>query len=133
MTKAHFILYVQNQVASTTFYAQVLGYEPSLQVPGMTEFTLSPDCILGLMPQTGIHRLLGPRLPDPAAGAGIPRAELYLLVEQPQVYHQRALDSGATELSGLAARDWGHRVAYSLDLDGHVLAFAEPIPATEPR
>ncbi len=133
MTKAHFILYVQNQAASTIFYAQVLGHEPSLQVPGMTEFTLSPDCILGLMPQTGIHRLLGPRLPDPAAGAGIPRAELYLLVEQPQLYHQRALDSGATELSGLAVRDWGHRVAYNLDLDGHVLAFAEPIAATEPR
>ena len=93
----------------------------------MTEFNLANDCTLGLMPQTGIKRLLGARLPDLDAGDGIPRAELYLLVDEPQTYHQRALDAGATELSELAARDWGHRAAYSLDPDGHVLAFAESI------
>lgn len=31
---------------------------------------------------------------------------------------------GMTEFE-LAPRNWGERVAYSLDLDGHVLAFAE--------
>ena len=34
---------------------------------------------------------------------------------------------GAVELSGLEKCDWGHRAAYSLDPDGHVLAFAERI------
>jgi catechol 2,3-dioxygenase-like lactoylglutathione lyase family enzyme len=127
MLKAHIILYVKDQANSTTFYARVLNHEPSLNVPGMTEFTLFDDCILGLMPETSIKRLLGERLPDPNAGNGIPRSELYLLVDEPQMYHQRALDAGATELSALAARDWGHRVAYSLDPNGHVLALAEPI------
>ena len=129
MTTAHFILYVSDQTASTAFYSRVLGVEPVLDVPGMTEFMLSADCILGLMPQTGIRRLLGDRLPDPAAGAGIPRAELYLLVEQPEAYHRRALEAGALDLSGPAVRDWGHRVAYCLDPDGHVVAFAEPTDA----
>lgn len=125
MTKAHFILYVQDQAKSTMFYSHVLDHEPSLYVPGMTEFTISQDCILGLMPQAGIRNLLGERLPDPSAGAGIPRAELYLMVEQPQLYHQRALAAGAIELSSFAPRNWGHSAAYSLDLDAHVLAFAE--------
>jgi len=38
------------------------------------------------------------------------------------------------ELSGVENRDWGHRAAYSLDPDGHVLAFAEQIESeSEPK
>jgi hypothetical protein len=36
----------------------------------------------------------------------------------------RAVAAGAREISGLEPRDWGHDVAYALDADGHVLAFA---------
>lgn len=79
------------------------------------------------MPEESIKRLLGESLPDPAAANGISRSEFYLIVEGPQAYHQRALEAGAVELSALAVRDWRHRAAYSLDLDGHVLAFAELI------
>ncbi len=64
MTKIHFILYVQDQARSTAFYAQVLACQPSLNVPGMTESTLAENTILGLMPLSGIKRLLGERLPD---------------------------------------------------------------------
>jgi catechol 2,3-dioxygenase-like lactoylglutathione lyase family enzyme len=127
ITKAHFILYVQDQARSTAFYTHVFGYPPSLNMPGMTEFTLTENTIVGLMPEAGIKRLLGARLPDPAHGTRPSRAELYLLVRQPLAYHQRALEAGAQELSGLAERDWGHQAAYSLDLDGHVLAFAAPL------
>lgn len=126
MVKLHFILYVSDQAQSTSFYSQVLAQPPTLYVPGMTEFILSDNCVLGLMPEVGIKRLLGERLPDPASGAGIPRAELYLVVDNPQAYHRRALELGAIELSGFALRDWGDWVAYSLDHDGHVLAFASP-------
>ena len=125
--KIHFILYVKDQARSTVFYSQVLGCEPSLNVPGMTEFILAENTILGLMPEAGIKRLLGGPLPDPARSAGIPRSEIYLLVHQPLTYHRRAIQAGAVELSGLEPRDWGHRAAYSLDPDGHVLAFAEQI------
>jgi len=125
MTTAHFILYVADQGRSTAFYRAVLAREPRLDVPGMTEFELGPGAVLGLMPEAGIRRLLGAALPDPAQASGIPRAELYLVVADAAAAHRRALAAGARELSPIQARDWGHRVGYSLDPDGHVLAFAE--------
>ncbi len=123
--EALFILYVHDQDTSTAFYAAVLARAPSLHEPGMTEFALGPGATLGLMPAAGIRRLLGDGLPDPAAAAGIPRAEIYLVVPDAAAHHHRALAAGARELSPLLPRDWGQRVAYSLDPDGHVLAVAE--------
>ena len=123
---SHFILYVANQDLSAKFYADVLDLPPTLHVPGMTEFSLPGGGILGLMPALGILRILGPRLPDPSAAAGVPRCELYLVSDRPAEYHARALAAGATELSPLLPRNWGHHAAYSLDPDGHVLAFASP-------
>ncbi len=122
---SHFILYVADQQLSTRFYTAVLGRAPELDVPGMTEFRLGDGCVLGLMPEAGIRRLLGKALPDPSGARGIPRSELYLRVDDPGAYHRRALANGGRELSPLLDRDWGDRAAYSLDPDGHVLAFAE--------
>jgi len=127
ITAAHLILYVADQRRSATFYTAVLDRAPRLDVSGMTELELEGGAVLGLMPESGIKRLLGPALPDPARAAGTPRAELYLVVDDPAAFHERALRCGATELSALAARDWGHEVAYSLDPDGHVLAFARAL------
>ncbi|MBI5247836.1 MAG: VOC family protein [Elusimicrobia bacterium] len=125
--RAHLIFYVLNQKVSATFYARVLGLQPQLDVPGMTEFRIGDGVVLGLMPADGIKRLLGDKLPDPKDAAGIPRAELYLLTDEPGRYHRRALEHGAKELSPLSMRDWGHEAAYSLDPDGHVLAFARDV------
>ncbi len=125
MTTAHFILYVADQRRSSAFYERVLSLAPRLDVPGMTEFALAGGAVLGLMPEAGIRRLLGPTLPDPGLARGVPRAELYLIVDDAAAHHARALAAGARELSALAARDWGHRAAYALDPDGHVVAFAE--------
>lgn len=122
---SHFILYVKEQNRSTAFYTAVLKLAPRLNVPGMTEFSLSAECVLGLMPEIGIKRLLGSNLPDPAKAAGVPRAELYLLVDDASDYLARALSLGATLVSELGLRDWGDTVAYCLDEDGHVLAFAQ--------
>ena len=119
----NFILYVRDQAKSREFYAIALGMAPRLDVPGMTEFELAPGCLLGLMPEKGIKRLL-PELPDPEAGRNGARAEVYLTVPDPAACHNRALAAGARELSPLAPRDWGDRAAYSLDPDGHVLVFA---------
>lgn len=120
---AHFILYVRDQAASARFYSAVLDKAPRLDVPGMTEIDLLSGAVLGLMPEAGIARLLADRV-NPAAAAGIPRAELYLLVDDVTAYHERALSAGATSLSDPADRDWGHHVSYVADPDGHVLAFA---------
>ena len=122
----NFILYVRDQGRSRDFYAAALGMAPSLDVPGMTQFELGPGCVLGLMPEKGIKRLL-PDLPDLEAAGGAPRAEVYLVVDAPDVLHARALAAGAKELSPPGPRDWGDRAAYSLDPDGHVLAVAAPL------
>lgn len=118
------ILYVKDQKTSADFYKKVFGTDPVLDVPGMTEFALENTSI-GLMPEKGIKSLLGVAMPDPANGSGIPRAEIYLKVNQPDLFHKRALEAGAKELSPLSNRSWGDEVAYSMDLDGHVLAFAK--------
>ncbi len=126
MFAAHFILYVADQGRSARFYAAVFDRRPDLDVPGMTEFRFGEGCVLGLMPEAGIRRLLGAALPDPAAAKGVPRSELYCRVADPAALHGRALANGARELSPLLKRDWGDAAAYSLDLDGHVIAFAMP-------
>jgi uncharacterized protein len=122
--KPYLNLYVAEQERSKAFYTAVLACEPQLHVPGMTEFVLPTGAVLGLVTEAAIKSLLGPGLPDPALARGIPRAELYLLVQQPADYHARALQNGARELSALGPRRWGHTAAYCLDPDGHVLAFA---------
>jgi len=89
-----FILYVSDQELATAFYTRVLDKSPKLHVPGMTEFELSDTSQLGLMPVSGIKRLLGERLPDPSQAQGIPRAELYLVVDDAASFHRRALEAG---------------------------------------
>ena len=124
-TAAHLILYVRDQERARAFYQAALGFAPRLHVPGMTEFQLTSGAVLGLMPEAGIRSLL-PKLPDPAAASGVPRAETYLVVASPAAAHARAVAAGASELSPVLPRDWGDDAGYCLDPDGHVLAFAAP-------
>lgn len=131
MGPSHFILYVRDQERASSFWRHALACEPALHVPGMTEFSLGQDAVLGLMPAAGIKSLLGDGLPDPEDADGIPRSEVYLVVTEPGSYHERALEAGARELSPLEPRGWGDSAAYSLDPDGHVIAFAERPAASE--
>lgn len=120
----HFILYVRDQETSTRFYQQILDQAPTLQVPGMTEFQLLSGCILGLMPENGIKHLLGDMIEHPEKAKGIPRAELYLIVPEPEKYLKRAESAGGRTLSSIEMRSWGDKAGYIADLDGHVIAFA---------
>lgn len=123
-----FILYVSNQQRARDFYVGVLGTDPVLDVPGMTEFRLFDGSMLGLMPDDGIARILGDAVPHPAQGAGIPRCELYLIVDDPALALARAVQNGATPVSALVPRGWGDEAGYCADPDGHILAFARPMP-----
>lgn len=122
-----FIIYVSNQNKSRDFYKKVLLLEPVLDVNGMTEFQLSENTKLGIMPEAGIAKILGDKTQHPATGNGIPRCELYLYVDNPAEYYQRAINEGAKEVSPIEARGWGDTVGYLSDLDGHIIAFAEKI------
>lgn len=122
-----FILYVKDQEKSKAFYEEVLQIEPSLHVPGMTEFNLANHVKLGLMPEDGIARIITPSLPHPNQSNNAPRCELYLKVNDAEIYIKRALQLGAKEVSPFENRDWGDKVGYVADSDHHVIAFAEKI------
>ncbi len=123
---SHFILYVSDQRRSTEFYSRTITIEPRLNVPGMTEYEIAESVVLGLMPLASVSRLFDKK-PEEVKAKSILRAELYLIVDQPQLYHQRALEAGARELSPFSTRDWGHQAAYSADIDGNVIAFGEVV------
>lgn len=123
-----FILYVSDQAHSSAFYQSLLRRKPDLDVPGMTEFNLTDTCKLGLMPNNGIARILGDQLPHPATGNGIPRCEIYLYVKDVRGIFDYAQQLGIPIISPVSDRDWGDRVCYFADPDGHVIAFAEKLP-----
>lgn len=124
ITATEFILFVADQARSTSFYRALLARDPALDVPGMTEFELGPGVKLGLMPEQGIARIISGQLPHPSTGQGVPRCELYLLVDDLDQAMQQAKEAGAASVDPVADRDWGHRVAYFADPDGHVVALA---------
>ncbi|MCC7331344.1 MAG: lactoylglutathione lyase [Flavobacteriales bacterium] len=123
--QTQFILFVSNQEKSKSFYSALLNQNPTLHVPGMTEFELSKQVKLGLMPENGIHKIIGNTAPHPNLGNGIPRCELYLKVKNAQSFINRGIAHGATLISKLQQRTWGDVVGYILDPDGHVVAFVE--------
>jgi uncharacterized glyoxalase superfamily protein PhnB len=118
------ILYVADQNRSALFYEAILEKKPILHVPGMTEFELSDNFLLGLMPESGIEKILGDKTISPAKGNGIPRCELYLIVKDAANALNRAVAAGAKEVSKTEKRSWGDDVSYCSDPDGHIIAFA---------
>ena len=124
-TKFEFILYCADQQKSTKFYEHVLRQKPVLNVPGMTEFRLTDDVKLGLMPEQGIAKILGTKTPSPISGHGIPRCELYIYCDEPEELFQRALEMDAVSISKVTFRDWGDKAGYVSDLDGRIVTFAQ--------
>ena len=98
---------------------------PILNVPGMTEFQLTPEVKLGLMPEEGIAKILKNKTLHPSSGNGIPRCELYLYVDHVENNFTRAISAGAKEVLPPTLQNWGDTVAYVSDFDGHIVAFAK--------
>ncbi|MXS71883.1 lactoylglutathione lyase [Flavobacteriaceae bacterium W22] len=119
------ILFVDDQQASMEFYTKLFRQNPDLNVPGMTEFKLAENCKLGLMPNKGIAKILSSKTPHPEQGTGIPRCELYLYVEDIKQEFNNATQIGAKLISSIEDRNWGDKVCYFADIDGHIIAFAE--------
>jgi len=99
------ILYVNNQEESSDFYQKIFRSLPDLNVLGMTEFVISDNCKLGLMPNKGIAKILSDKTPHPDNGIGIPRCELYLYVDDIQLEFENAKNCGAKLISTIKDRD----------------------------
>lgn len=122
VVRSHFILYVKDQQQSTDFYSELLGIEPQLNVPGMTEFRLGKETVLGLMPESGIAQIICPNMPHPEKASGVPRSELYLYVPEPELIYERSQHLNI--VSPLMKRNWGDTSFYLSDPDGHIIALA---------
>ena len=83
MQKILFIIYVKDRIKSKDFYKNILGKQPVIDVPGMTEFQINEFTKFGIMPETGIAKILGYKVPNPSQANGIPKCEIYLFVENP--------------------------------------------------
>lgn len=121
------ILYVNDQQKSAEFYTKLFRQKPELDVPGMTEFKLAKNCKIGLMPNNGIAKILTGKTPHPDKGSGIPRCELYFLVDDIGLEFENAVKTGAKLISPIKKMDWGDKVCYFGDPDGHIIAFAEKL------
>lgn len=119
------IFYVSDQQKSRDFYSAILQKSPDLDVPGMTEFNLTEGFKLGLMPENGIAKILLDKTAHPKTGSGIPRCELYILLDNIEEVYKLAIKAGAMEISQIQDRDWGDTVGYLADFDGHIIAFAK--------
>lgn len=70
----------------------------------MTEFELFENVCLSLMPETGIVNLLSDSIKNPSLAQGIPRCEIYLRVQNPLKYIDRAISNGANLISSYGTR-----------------------------
>ncbi|HOS47968.1 MAG TPA: VOC family protein [Bacteroidia bacterium] len=121
------ILYVHDEKLSAQFYTKLLRSQPDMIAPGMIEFNISNSLKLGLMPSIGIAKIITPLLPHPDEATGIPRCELYFIVADVDLEMNHAVNCGAKLVSESADRNWGDKVGYIADPDGHVIAFAQKI------
>ncbi len=119
------ILFVEDITRAKAFYATVFQTEPIYDEPNMVQFNVSNQKI-GLMPEDAILKTLSHRITRPRHDRRDPQMELYLYVDNPELYYQRLIQAGGSQVSPLKERDWGDFVAYGIDLDNHLLAFATP-------
>ncbi len=122
--KTHLIIYVSDQKRSMSLFKNILKKEPVLDVPGMTEFFLNENTILGIMPEKGIKTLLGDCIEFPKNRKLI-RSEIYIHVENPEKELNDAINAGARLLDQVKERNWDASVGYCVDYDGNIVAFAK--------
>jgi len=125
--KTYFIIYVNDLEKSKIFYELLFNIKPIIDEPGMAEFELPDSSTFGIMPNISLEKLFGSDFKIEKNRKSLPQTELYFLVEDAIMFHNKAIQLGATEIREFSKMDWGHKVAYSINHDGHILAFAELI------
>lgn len=112
-------LAVADPSRSRRFYAEGLGWEPALEVPGeVVFFRMSPTLVLSLWQADAFEAEVG-RLSREAGTAPITLAHNVPRPEQVDQVITSAVAAGATLVSSAADRDWGGRSGYFADPDGY--------------
>ena len=123
--KTCFIIYVDNLEKSKLFYELLFSIKPIIDEPGMSEFELPDGSIIGIMPNSSLEKFFGKEFEQQKNRKALPQTEFYFLVEDALSLHNRAIQLGATEIREFSEMDWGDKVAYSINHDGHIFGFAE--------
>ncbi|MCD4714144.1 MAG: VOC family protein [Clostridiales bacterium] len=126
--KINFIVYVEDQNKSKDLYTALFDRAPALDVDGMTEIQLNDTTYIGLLPGNGIVEILEGNIDNPNQNTAYPRCEIYLYVDSPEAYYERALMLGARGISEAKQRNWGDYTSYVSDFDGNIIAFAKAQP-----
>ena len=127
MNKTYIIIYVDDLDKTKMFYEILFGIKPIIDEPGMCELELPNNTTLGIMPNSSFEKLFGEDYIFNEKKKSTPKFELYFQVDDPEAFHKKAKQLGALELRKFEKMDWGDRVAYSINHDGHILAFAERV------
>lgn len=122
--KSMIILFITDQQKSKMLYKSILGKEPILDVIGMTEFKLSDDVSLGLMPRKNIHTIISADIDELHNFQNSPVAELYLRMNNSEIIIRSAIDKGAKLICPMKLRSWGDEVAYLMDYDGNIIGIS---------
>ena len=116
------ILYVDDLEASIAWYRERAGLSLNMRGDGYAEFA-TQGTKLALF-----ERSLLPGLVGGDGAARRPDGEIVFVVEDVDAMDERLRVAGVRILSGLTDRAWGHRTLHVLDVDGHVVEFAQEIP-----
>ncbi|NOX65149.1 MAG: glyoxalase [Chlorobi bacterium] len=125
MNKTYFIIYVDDIEKTKMFYELLFDVKPTIDEPGMCELELPNGAVLGIMPNTSLEKLFGAEYRVNEKKKASPKFEFYFQVDNAEALYQKALQLGALSLRKFTKMDWGDRVAYCVNHDGHILAFAE--------
>ena len=68
---------------------------------------LTENAILGIMPSSGIKKMLLNKIDTIHASEGFIKSELYIVVDNIEKYVSRAVNVKAKVLSEVSERDWG--------------------------
>ena len=122
--KIHTILTVNDLNKSKMFYRLLFELDPIIDEENIVEFELNEFFILGLVKKELPEVLFDTELLIKYKLNQTSTAELYFECSNAQEMHKKALQLGSLELTPFKERDWGHKVGYSVNHDGQVLAFA---------
>ncbi len=122
--KLHVILISSDLAKSKMFYSLLFDTQPIVDEENIVEFEIVPGFIIGLATDELQTKLFDPDIFAKYRNNSGSNAELYIECENAEEMHKKALSLGCLELSPFTKRDWGDEVGYSINHEGHILAFA---------
>lgn len=126
INKVHIILDTKDLSKSKMFYSILFDTQPIVEDNNIVEFEIVPGFIIGLQTRELKEKIFDPDIYSKYSRESGSGSEIYIECDNAESMHRKALSLGCLELSPFTRMDWGHRAGYSINHDGHILAFAEP-------